>query len=77
MHGQDEPSGRNYLMLEGTDAQVHVIYYTPEMEKSRAKGGLGTNSFIRLRKRLVNTRLAARGGLGFEKRSAEIEVNVG
>jgi type IV secretory pathway VirD2 relaxase len=32
VHGQDEHSGHNYLMLEGTDAKVHFIHYTPEME---------------------------------------------
>jgi hypothetical protein len=37
-------------MLEGTDARVHYIYYTPEMEAARNRGGVRTNSFIRLRK---------------------------
>jgi hypothetical protein len=50
VHGQDEHSGRNYLMLEGTDAKLHYIHYTSEMELLRADGGLRTNSFLRLRK---------------------------
>lgn len=50
VHGQDEQSGRNYLMLEGTDAKVHFIHYTPEMEEVRSRGGLRTNAFVRLRK---------------------------
>jgi hypothetical protein len=50
VHGQDEQSGQNYLMLEGTDAKVHFIQYTPEMELLRADGGLRTNSFLRLRR---------------------------
>jgi len=54
VHGQDEQSGRNYLMLEGTDAKVHFIQYTPEMELLRADGGLRTNSFLRLRRVLAN-----------------------
>jgi type IV secretory pathway VirD2 relaxase len=54
VHGQDEHSGRNYLMLEGTDAKVHFIHYTPEMELLRADGGLRTNSFLRLRKLVAN-----------------------
>ncbi len=29
VHGQDEQTGRNYLMLEGTDAKIHFIHYTP------------------------------------------------
>ena len=50
VHGEEESSGRTYLMLEGTDAQVHYIYYTPEMDALRNRGGLRTNSFIRLRR---------------------------
>jgi type IV secretory pathway VirD2 relaxase len=53
VHGQDEQSGRNYLMLEGTDAKVHFIQYTPEMELLRTDGGLRTNSFLRLRRVLA------------------------
>jgi hypothetical protein len=32
------------LMLEGTDALVHFIYYTPELEEARSRGELRTNS---------------------------------
>jgi hypothetical protein len=50
VHGQDEQSGQSYLILEGTDAKVHFIYYTPEMDEARSRGGLRTNCFVRLRK---------------------------
>jgi hypothetical protein len=50
VHGEEEASGRSYLMLEGTDGQVYHIYRTPEMEELRSQRGLQTNSFIRLRK---------------------------
>jgi type IV secretory pathway VirD2 relaxase len=56
VHGQDEQSGRGYLMLEGTDAKVHLIYYTPEMEELRHSGRLRINSFVRLRKLVVGGR---------------------
>jgi hypothetical protein len=49
-HGQDENSGRNYLMLEATDAKVYFIHYTREMEEARSRGELRTNSFVRLKK---------------------------
>jgi hypothetical protein len=49
VHGQDEQSGRNFLMLEGTDAKVYLINYTPETEAARGRGELRTNSFVRLR----------------------------
>ncbi len=57
VHGEEE-SGRSYLMLEGTDGRIHHIYYTTEMEEARSRGGLRTNSFIRLRKLFVDGKLA-------------------
>jgi len=53
VHGEEDTGrqvGRSYLMLEGTDGQVHYVYYTPEMEEARSRCGLRTNSFVRLRK---------------------------
>jgi len=57
VHGEDEQTGRNYLMLEGTDAKVHFIHYTPEMAEARSRGELRTNSFVRLRKLPVDRAL--------------------
>jgi type IV secretory pathway VirD2 relaxase len=54
MHGEDEQSGRHYLMLEGVDARLHYIEYTREMEEARARGELRTNSFVQLRRILVD-----------------------
>ena len=56
VHGQDEQTGRNHLMLEGTDAVVHFIDYTPEMDLLRAEGGLRVNSYVRLRRMLADGR---------------------
>jgi type IV secretory pathway VirD2 relaxase len=53
VHGEEDTgreAGRSYLILEATDARVHYVCYTPEMEEARSRGGLRTNSFIRLRK---------------------------
>jgi len=50
VHGQDEQTGCSYLMLEGTDAKIYFIQYTPEMEVARSRGQLRANSFVRLRK---------------------------
>jgi len=50
VHGEEEASGRRYLMLEGTDGHVYHFYRTAEMEELRSQRGLQTNSFIRLRK---------------------------
>jgi hypothetical protein len=51
VHGEEDTgrhAGRSYLLLEGTDGQVHYVYYTPEMEAARSRGGLRINSFVRL-----------------------------
>jgi type IV secretory pathway VirD2 relaxase len=54
VHGEDEQSGRRYLMLEGVDARVHYVEYTPEMEEARARGELRTNAFVRLRRVFID-----------------------
>ena len=50
VHGEEESSGHGYLILEGTDARLHYVYYTPEIEAARNRGELRTNSFVQLRK---------------------------
>jgi hypothetical protein len=59
VHGEEESSGRNYLLLEATDERVHYIYYTPEMETARNAGGLRTNA---LTSQIVYRRPAGSGG---------------
>ncbi len=54
VHGQDEPSGNSYLMVEATNAIVYYVPYTREIEEVRSQGGLKANSFIRLRKMSMN-----------------------
>src|SRR5260370_749834 len=53
VHGEEDEAGRCYLMLEGTDARVHHIYYTPEIEEARNRGQLRANAFVRLRRYLI------------------------
>ena len=60
VHGEDEQSGRRYLMLEGVDARVHFIEYTPEMEEARARGELRTNAFARLHRVMAGQEPAVR-----------------
>ena len=59
VHGEKEDgrdAGRSYLMLEGTDARVHYISYTAEIEEARNRGQLRANSFVRLRKYILGGR---------------------
>lgn len=54
IHGEEEQGSRHYMLLEGTDARVHLLYYTPEMEDARSQGKLRVNNFVRLRRQFVN-----------------------
>ena len=53
LHAEDEGSGRRYLLIEGTDATVHLIYHTDSVEEARRAGKLAVNSFVRLEKRFA------------------------
>ena len=54
LHAEEEVSGRRYLLLEGTDAKVHLIYHTQEIEEARRASKLGVNNFVRLEKRFAD-----------------------
>ncbi len=54
VHGQDEQSGKSYLMLEATNGIIYYVPYTREIEEARNRGGFKTNSFIRLQKMFMN-----------------------
>jgi len=53
LHAEDEGNGRRYLLLEGIDAKVHLIYHTDVIEQARRTGQLAVNSFVRLEKRFL------------------------
>jgi hypothetical protein len=58
-HGEDEGGktfGKQYMLLEGTDAKIHLIYHTPEMQEARSRRQLTPNSFIKLQKHFENGR---------------------
>jgi type IV secretory pathway VirD2 relaxase len=58
LHTEDEQTGKRYMLLEGTDAKVHLIYHTNAIEQARSEGKLAVGSFIRIEKRFANKRPA-------------------
>jgi type IV secretory pathway VirD2 relaxase len=52
LHTEDEQSGR-YMLLEGTDAKVHLIYHTDAIEEARNQGRLAVGNFVRIEKRFA------------------------
>jgi hypothetical protein len=56
LHTEDEQTGRRYMLLEGSDAKVHLIYHTSAIEEARSEGKLAVGSFIRIEKRFANKR---------------------
>jgi hypothetical protein len=55
-HVEDERTGRAYMILEGTDQNVHFIWHTIEIESARRQRKLASNSFIRITPRSANGR---------------------
>lgn len=56
-HGLDEQSGRAYMLMEGTDAKVHYVLHTQEIEEARHKGQLRPGSFVTLEQEPISGRL--------------------
>jgi type IV secretory pathway VirD2 relaxase len=54
LHTEDEQTGKRYMLVEGTDANVHLIYHTSATQEARREGKLGVGSFIRIEKRFAN-----------------------
>jgi hypothetical protein len=56
VHGEDEETQRPYMLLEGIDAKIHLIYHTQEIDAARAAGRLRPDHFVVLQKKFVHTR---------------------
>ena len=54
LHTEDEHAGKRYMLVEGTDAKVHLIYHTSAIEQARSEGKLAVGSFIRIEKRFTD-----------------------
>src|SRR5260221_1388635 len=54
LHTEDEQTGKRYMLVEGTDAKVHLIYHTTAIEQARSEGKLAVGSFIRIEKRFTD-----------------------
>ena len=49
-HGEDEATGRTYMLLEGTDGKVHFVPHSREITNAWTAGQLRPNEFLRLRR---------------------------
>jgi hypothetical protein len=54
LHTEDEQTGKRYMLVEGADAKVHLIYHTSAIEEARSEKKLAVGSFIRIEKRFAN-----------------------
>jgi type IV secretory pathway VirD2 relaxase len=53
LHTEDEQTGKRYMLVEGTDGKVHLIYHTGAIEEARNQGKLSVNDFVRIEKRFA------------------------
>src|ERR1700674_4344074 len=54
LHTEDEQTGKRYMLVEGTDGKVHLIYHTDTIEEARKQGQLAVDNFVRIEKRFAN-----------------------
>jgi type IV secretory pathway VirD2 relaxase len=54
LHTEDEQTGKRYMLVEGSDAKVHLIYHAIAIEEARAEGKLRVGNFVRIEKRFAN-----------------------
>ena len=52
-HGHDEGADLPYLLLEGVDGRIHLLWQNLEIEAKRRQGLLRVNSFTRIEKRVA------------------------
>jgi type IV secretory pathway VirD2 relaxase len=56
LHTEDEQTGKRYMLIEGTDAKVHLIYHTDAIEEARKHGKLAVDNFVRIEKRFAKNK---------------------
>jgi hypothetical protein len=47
-HGEEESTGRTYMLIEGDDRKVHFLYHNREMQRLRHQGALKVNTRVML-----------------------------
>ena len=55
-HGQEDSTGRGYILIEGTDGKVHFIYQEDSIDAARHRGLMQVNSFVKLRRNSAKAR---------------------
>jgi hypothetical protein len=56
IHDEESDSGRTYMLFEGTDAKIHLIYHDDTISDERDAGHLRPGHFVTLRKQFVDKR---------------------
>jgi hypothetical protein len=54
-HRHDEGADRPYLLLEGFDGRIHLLWQNPQIEAKRRQGLLRVNSFAGMEKHLAGS----------------------
>ena len=52
-HGEEESTGRTYMLLEGEDRKIHFIYHNGAMLQARHAGRLAPDSYVIVTRRGV------------------------
>jgi Protein of unknown function (DUF3363) len=59
-HGEEEGSGKRYMLLEGTDGKLHYLTHTPQIDEARSQDKLKPDSFVTIQRTKVDGKIGHR-----------------
>ena len=59
-HGEEENSGRRYMLLEGTDGKLHYLTHNEQIDSIRQSGQLKPDSFVTIQRTKVEGKVGHR-----------------
>jgi hypothetical protein len=59
-HGEEENSGKRYMLLEGTDGKLHYLTHTPQIDNARQAGQLKPDSFVTIQRTQIDGKIEHR-----------------
>jgi hypothetical protein len=59
-HGEEENTGKRYMLLEGTDGKLHYLTHTQEIADARKAGQLRPDAFVSIQRTKVDGKIGHR-----------------
>ena len=56
VHDEEQDTMRPYMLIEGTDGKIHMVYHTDSIQEQRAQDKLRPGHFVILQKQFIGKR---------------------